>query len=105
MEGLQNWVRSFSKDTKPVSPSFLPEIPYNLRSGGGGGEPAGASSALSSADSPRVLVSRPLKQVVSLWNCSKLCAICFVAGIVVGYTLKRHVRRWASRLLKRLKDD
>ncbi|XWS72312.1 hypothetical protein CRYUN_Cryun02cG0029200 [Craigia yunnanensis] len=103
MEGLQNWVRSYSKDTKSVTP-FLPEIPYNLRSGGDGGS-VGASSALSSADSSRVLITRPPRQVVSLWTCSKLGAICFVAGIVVGYTLKRRVRRWASGLLKRLKDD
>ena len=58
MEGLQNWVRSYSKDTKSVSPSFLHEITYNLRSGGDGGS-VGASSALSSADSSRVLITRP----------------------------------------------
>ncbi|KAH0650617.1 hypothetical protein KY285_030712 [Solanum tuberosum] len=44
------------------------------------------------------------RQAVSLWTCSKLCAICFVAGIFVGYTLKRRVRRWASKFLKGLKD-
>ncbi|XVE70756.1 hypothetical protein DITRI_Ditri10aG0096500 [Diplodiscus trichospermus] len=104
MEGLQNWVSSVSKDTKLEPPSFLREIPYNLRGGGGGGQ-SGASSALSSADSSRVLATRPPRQVVSLSTCSKLCAICFVAGIVLGYTLKRRVRRWASGLLKRLKDD
>ncbi|XVF48842.1 hypothetical protein PTKIN_Ptkin03bG0220900 [Pterospermum kingtungense] len=98
MEGLRNWVRSISNETKSGSSSLFAEIPYNLR--GGGGEPAGAS-----VDSSRVLATRPPRQVVSLWTCSKLCAICFVAGIVVGYTLKRRVRRWASRLLKRLKDD
>ncbi|XP_022754768.1 uncharacterized protein LOC111303034 [Durio zibethinus] len=103
MEGLRNWVRSFSKDTKSVSPPLLHEISYNLGSGGRG--PAGASSTLSSVDSSRVLVTRPPRQVVSLWTCSKLCAICFVAGIVVGYTFKRRVRSWAFRLLKRLKDD
>ncbi|XWS26547.1 hypothetical protein CRYUN_Cryun26dG0040500 [Craigia yunnanensis] len=102
MEGLQNLVRSFSNDPKSGS-SFLPEIPYNLRNLGGGA--AGASSALSSADSSRALITRPPGQVVSLWTCSKLCAICFAAGIIVGYTLKRRVRRWASRLLRRLKDD
>ncbi|EOY30175.1 hypothetical protein QUC31_020389 [Theobroma cacao] len=100
MEGLQNLVRSFSKDTKSGSPTSLAEIPYKL---GGGG--AGASAALSSENTSRVLVTRPPRQAVSLWTCSKLCAICFAAGIVVGYTLKRRVRRWASRLLKRLKDD
>ncbi|GFS38490.1 hypothetical protein Acr_00g0057800 [Actinidia rufa] len=45
------------------------------------------------------------RQVVSLSTCSKLCTICFVAGVVVGFSLKRRVRRWASMLLKRIKDD
>jgi len=45
------------------------------------------------------------RQMVSLWTCSKMCAIFFVAGIVVGYTLKKRVRRWAAKLLRRLKDD
>lgn len=45
------------------------------------------------------------RQVVSLWTCSKLCAISFVVGVVFGYTLKRRVQRWASNLLKRLKDN
>ncbi|KAB5552467.1 hypothetical protein DKX38_009778 [Salix brachista] len=45
------------------------------------------------------------RQVVSLWACSKMCAVFFVAGIVVGYTLKKRVRRWAAKLLRRLKDD
>ncbi|KAK6147561.1 hypothetical protein DH2020_018473 [Rehmannia glutinosa] len=48
---------------------------------------------------------RKLLQSVPLWTCSKLCAICFVAGVIVGYTMKRRVRRWASKLLRRLKDD
>ncbi|KAK6152062.1 hypothetical protein DH2020_014697 [Rehmannia glutinosa] len=64
----------------------------------------GCSSALST-DQSRLLLTRPPRQFVSLWTCSKLCAICFVAGIFVGYTLKRRVRRWASKLLRRLKDD
>ncbi|TYI71479.1 hypothetical protein E1A91_D08G298400v1 [Gossypium mustelinum] len=101
MEGLPNLVRSFPKDTKSGSPSFFPELPYNLRGGGGSGGAAGASSV----DTARVLVSRPPRQVVSLWTCSKLCGFCFVAGIIVGYSLKRRVRLWASKLLKRLKDD
>ncbi|KAJ8532084.1 hypothetical protein K7X08_012007 [Anisodus acutangulus] len=58
----------------------------------------------SSADHSQLLLTRSPRQAVSLWTCSKLCAICFVAGIVVGYTLKRRVRRWASKLLKGLKD-
>lgn len=43
--------------------------------------------------------------VVSLWTCSKFCAIAFVAGIIVGYTLKQRVRRWANKLLKKIRDD
>lgn len=43
--------------------------------------------------------------MVSLWTCSKLCAVFFVAGVFAGYTLKRRVRRWASKLLRILKDD
>ncbi|KAK8698530.1 hypothetical protein V6N13_114642 [Hibiscus sabdariffa] len=98
MEGLQNLVSSFSKDPKSASPSFLRDLPYNLRGGGG-------AASSSSSDSSHVLVNRPPRGVVSLWTCSKLCGICFVGGIIVGYTLKRRVRLWASKLLKRLKDD
>ncbi|OMO86370.1 hypothetical protein COLO4_21218 [Corchorus olitorius] len=105
MEGLQNWVGSLSKDTKSGSSSFFPEIPKNLRGGGGEGGSIGVSAALHSSHSSGALINRPARQVVSLWTCSKLCAICFAAGIVVGYTLKQRVRRWASKLLKRLRDD
>lgn len=45
------------------------------------------------------------RQVVSLWTCSKLCTFFFVAGVFVGYTLKRRVRSWASKLLRKLRDD
>ncbi|OIS99951.1 PREDICTED: uncharacterized protein LOC109228537 [Nicotiana attenuata] len=62
------------------------------------------SVSVSSADQSQLLLTRSPTQAVSLWTCSKLCAICFVAGVVVGYTLKRRVRRWASKLLKGLKD-
>ncbi|KAK6941247.1 hypothetical protein RJ641_026624 [Dillenia turbinata] len=65
---------------------------------------SGFSSALSS-DQSRVLINRPPRQTVSLLTCSELCAFFFVAGVVVGFTLKRRVRRWASKLLRRLKDD
>lgn len=60
MEGVQNLVRSFSNDTKSGSPSFLSEIPYNLRGGGGSGGAAGASSV----DTARVLVSRPPRYII-----------------------------------------
>ncbi|KAE8688064.1 respiratory burst oxidase-like protein E-like isoform X1 [Hibiscus syriacus] len=97
MEGLQNLVSSFSKDPNSGSPSILKDLPYNLLDGRG--------EAVTSSDSAYVLVNRTARQFVSLWTCSKLCGICFAAGIIVGYTLKRRVRRWASRLLKRLRDD
>ncbi|KAI3447246.1 hypothetical protein Pfo_003911 [Paulownia fortunei] len=64
----------------------------------------GSSSAFSTEQSG-LLLTRPPRQFISLWTCSKLCTICFVAGIFVGYTLKRRVRRWASKLLRMLKDD
>ncbi|GAU16813.1 hypothetical protein TSUD_200560 [Trifolium subterraneum] len=41
-------------------------------------------------------------QVLSYWTCSKLCAICFVGGVVFGYTLRGRVKRWASKILKKL---
>ncbi|KAM3251039.1 hypothetical protein P3S67_023449 [Capsicum chacoense] len=66
--------------------------------------PIKSSPSASSADHSQLLLTRSSKQAVSLWTCSKLCAICFVAGIFVGYTLKRRVRQWASKLLKGLKD-
>ncbi|KAH1216406.1 hypothetical protein HKD37_13G036163 [Glycine soja] len=41
-------------------------------------------------------------QAVSYWTCSKLCAFCFVAGAVFGYSLRGRVKRWASKMLKKL---
>ncbi|KAL6331062.1 hypothetical protein AAG906_009490 [Vitis piasezkii] len=93
MDGLQQLLRKASRDYQSASRSLS-------ESGGGGG----GVSALSSEQSG-VLVTRAPRQAVSLWTCSKLCAVFFVAGVVVGYTLKRRVRRWASKLLRRLKDD
>ncbi|CAL5376823.1 unnamed protein product [Camellia sinensis] len=92
MEGLQKAFRDFSQDPK------LGFLSSSSISGGG------RASALS-ADQSQVLVTRPPRQTVSLWTCSKLCAICFVAGVVLGFTLKRRVRRWASKLLRRIRDD
>nr|GEU45344.1 hypothetical protein CTI12_AA406670 [Tanacetum cinerariifolium] len=64
------------------------------------------SGSVSSSDLPTpLLLSRPPTRGVSLLTCSKLCGICFVGGIIVGFTLKRRLRRWASRLLRRIKDD
>ncbi|CAH9130067.1 unnamed protein product [Cuscuta epithymum] len=56
------------------------------------------------ADHSQLLLARPPRQMVSLWTCSKLCAVCFVAGIFIGYTMNWRVKWWASKLLKRLKD-
>ena len=41
-------------------------------------------------------------QLVFLSTCTK---VSFVFGVVVGFTLKRRLRRWAVKLLKRIKDD
>ncbi|KAG4929525.1 hypothetical protein JHK82_046587 [Glycine max] len=43
-----------------------------------------------------------LGQAVSYLTCSKLCAICFVAGAIFGYSLRGRVKRWASKILKKL---
>ncbi|XP_022956291.1 uncharacterized protein LOC111458016 [Cucurbita moschata] len=78
----------------------LPSSVEALRNG------EGIASALSSSDQSRLLLAtRPPRQVVSILTCSKLCGICFVAGVVVGYSLKRRVNRWVSKLLRRLKED
>ncbi|XP_059431880.1 uncharacterized protein LOC132165368 [Corylus avellana] len=106
MEGLQKLIPKVSKETKLGSSSSSPlsETPY--LSGGRGGGGGGVSAALSSSSDPsHVLVTRAPRQMISLWTCSKLCAISFVVGVVFGYTLKRRVQRWASKLLKRLKDN
>ncbi|KAF4357500.1 hypothetical protein F8388_002398 [Cannabis sativa] len=101
MEGIQKMIRNVTKDSNLGSSSSFEASRLS----------EGLSSALSSSDQPRVLVTRSsrdqssISRVVSLWTCSKLCAICFTVGVVVGYTLKRRVRRWASKLLKRLKDE
>ncbi|CAI0627797.1 unnamed protein product [Linum tenue] len=104
MEGLQNFVRNVSKEIQSVtsSPSSS-ENSYDL-----GGKLGVATATLSSstANHSRVLTVRPpSRNMVSAWTCSKLCLFFFAAGIVAGYTLKRRVRGWASRLLRRLKDD
>ncbi|KAI7731093.1 hypothetical protein M8C21_028098 [Ambrosia artemisiifolia] len=52
-----------------------------------------------------LLTSRAPRRAVSVLTCSKLCGVCFVAGIVVGFSLKRRLRKWAASLLRRIKDD
>ncbi|KAH7519338.1 uncharacterized protein LOC107409658 [Ziziphus jujuba] len=96
MEGLQKAIRNISKYPNSGSSSSSSDNPLSKE---------GLSPALSSSDQSQVLINRPPRQVVSLNTCSKLCAICFAVGLVVGFTLKRRVRRWASKILKRLKDD
>ncbi|KAI5415328.1 uncharacterized protein LOC127138713 [Lathyrus oleraceus] len=53
-------------------------------------------------NSSHVLATRSSRQVLSYWTCSKLCAIFFVGGVVFGYTLRGRVKRWASKILKKL---
>ncbi|ESW23434.1 hypothetical protein PHAVU_004G046500 [Phaseolus vulgaris] len=53
-------------------------------------------------DSSLLLATRAPRHAVSYWTCSKLCAICFVAGMVFGYSLRGRVKRWASNILKKL---
>ncbi|KAI3442381.1 uncharacterized protein J3R85_001119 [Psidium guajava] len=105
MESIQKAVRDIAKDVKlSTSPSPSPSSSGSAHFGGGGGAP-GVGVALSAPEHPPVLLTRNPQGVVSLWTCSKLCAISLIAGVFLGYTLKRRVRGWASKLLKRLKDD
>ncbi|KAM1813168.1 hypothetical protein ACFX11_027008 [Malus domestica] len=97
MEGLQKLIGKIPKDPPKLgsaSASFDPNR---------GTE--GFAAALSSSDQSCILLNRPARQLVSLWTCSKFCTICFVAGVVVGYTLKRRVQSWTSKLLKKIRDD
>ncbi|XP_047061418.1 uncharacterized protein LOC124680355 [Lolium rigidum] len=64
-----------------------------------------SSHSGTSAFPDQVLVSRAAGRVVSLSTCTKVGAISFVVGVAVGFTLKRRLRLWAARLLKRIKDD
>ncbi|KAI4375441.1 hypothetical protein MLD38_013307 [Melastoma candidum] len=72
----------------------------------GEGKGSGISSVLSPHRDPSpLIVTRSSGKVVPLWTCSKLCTVFFVAGVFVGYTLRRRAKRWVSKLLRRLKDD
>ncbi|KAM3346664.1 hypothetical protein ACQJBY_020943 [Aegilops geniculata] len=70
-----------------------------------------ASSSSSSARSAtaafsdQLLVPREAGRMVSLSACAKFGAVSFVVGVVVGFTLNKRLRRWAAKLLKRIKDD
>ncbi|PIA43189.1 hypothetical protein AQUCO_02000553v1 [Aquilegia coerulea] len=90
MEGFIKGVQSFAKESKDSM------------------EKASSSSYSSPSvtiDHSGVLVQRTYGRMVSLGTCSKLCAVGFIAGVVVGYTLKARVRRWAAKVLKRIRDD
>lgn len=62
------------------------------------------SSGVSSGEAG-VIIQRAPGRVVSLSTCSKMCAVSFMVGVFIGFTLKRRLRQLASKLLKRLKDD
>ncbi|XP_037411330.1 uncharacterized protein LOC119274712 [Triticum dicoccoides] len=66
-----------------------------------------SSSARSAtaAFSDQLLLPREAGRMVSLSACAKFGAVSFVVGIVVGFTLNKRLRRWAAKLLKRIKDD
>ncbi|XP_006643751.1 uncharacterized protein LOC102714864 [Oryza brachyantha] len=63
------------------------------------------SAAAFSEQADLVLMPRAAGRVVSLSTCTKISAVSFAVGVVVGFTLKKRLRRWAARLLKRIKDD
>ncbi|CAF1926828.1 hypothetical protein HID58_065296 [Brassica napus] len=99
MEGVEKFFSKMVIDAKSAassSSSSLSEF-AEKRAGGGGGNST-------SYDTSAVLVKRT-PSGVSAWTCSKLCAVFFVAGVFVGYTLKRRVRSWASKLLRKIRDD
>ncbi|XP_050379382.1 uncharacterized protein LOC126796684 [Argentina anserina] len=102
MEKFQNWIGKISNDVKAAS-----EKASSSSSASSSFEASRANEGLTAAlsDQSRVIVARPVRGVVSLWTCSKFCAVAFVAGIIVGYTLKRRVKRWANKVLKKIRDD
>ncbi|XP_078440954.1 uncharacterized protein LOC144710963 [Wolffia australiana] len=67
------------------------------------GDGGGISAA--AAERSQILIRAPPRRMVTLGTCSKLCAFSFFAGALVGFTLKRRLRRWAAKLLRRLKED
>ncbi|GJN37498.1 hypothetical protein PR202_gb26465 [Eleusine coracana subsp. coracana] len=63
------------------------------------------SAGAFSDQAQQLLVPRAAGRVVSLSTCTKVSAITFAVGVVVGFMLKKRLRRWAAKLLKRIKDD
>ncbi|KFK44063.1 hypothetical protein AALP_AA1G211200 [Arabis alpina] len=98
MEGLEKFYNKIVKDPKSAasSSSSLSDFAENLMQDKRGN--------VTSYDGSGILVNRP-PSGVSVLTCSKLCAVVFVAGVFVGFTLNRRVRSWASKLLRRIKDD
>ncbi|KAF7027691.1 hypothetical protein CFC21_039714 [Triticum aestivum] len=69
---------------------------------------ANSSSSARSATaafSDQLLLPREAGRMVSLSACTKFGAVSFVVGVMVGFTLNKRLRRWAAKLLKRIKDD
>ncbi|CAN8292464.1 unnamed protein product [Cochlearia groenlandica] len=102
MEGLEKIYSKFVKDAKSAassSSSSLSDFAENIV------KEKRSSGNLTSHDGSGIIVNRSSSSGISVWGCSKLCAVFFVAGVFVGFTLKRRVRRWASKLLRRIKDD
>ncbi|KAI3933868.1 hypothetical protein MKX01_028194 [Papaver californicum] len=89
MEGVTQGLKSIAKD---YSSSAKSSSPFT-------------TSSSFSTDQAHIVVRRTSSQMVSVWTCTKLCAVGFLVGVFVGFTLKKRVRRWASRVLKRLRDD
>ncbi|CAL0304824.1 unnamed protein product [Lupinus luteus] len=103
MDTVRKAVSKVSVSTSNKSSSSSSSLDLN----GGTGQSIGISAALASPNSPSsiVLATRPSSHVLSYWACSKLCAIFFIGGVAFGYTLRGRVRRWASNILKRLRDN
>ncbi|KMZ56540.1 hypothetical protein ZOSMA_93G00040 [Zostera marina] len=87
----------------------MAEYTDTLEGGGIEGGNVSASSFLNGSDSDQFPISVPISpnqgRVVYLRTSFKLCVISFTLGVFVGFTLKRRLRRWVNKLLKRLKDD
>ncbi|XP_027176163.1 uncharacterized protein LOC113775466 [Coffea eugenioides] len=111
MEGFQKSVRTAMSQSKDSSDDLATALSstFEKAKASFNNFSAAATTATPSnsipADPPQLLLTRQSGKVVSLLTCSKLCAVFFVAGVFVGYTLKRRVRRWASKLLRGLKDE
>ncbi|CAA6664206.1 unnamed protein product [Spirodela intermedia] len=82
----------------------LRSLAQESSSRGGGGASSSDGAPLASGRS-QMLIRAPPGRVVTLGTCSKLCLLSFSIGVLVGFTLKRRLRRWAAKLLRRLKED